>query len=566
MMKGPAVCLRLLVVFFVLAAGAAAGGRLHVDFDGVESGSNAGPTQSGFESFRAPGSDSNAAHTVSATYTDVFGPGQDATVRLEAQRWKKRNEITAGDPAAVALKDMLRDFGGPVNGRTATLALTIPAGVYDITIYHHESKRLQPETATVTVTDADGIQGPVELFSGYGSAAAGPPTVFVASIRSDGANEITFLYDNTDGVTTGAFPINGFELTGSTFAHAVDPDPNDRATGVAPDVSLSWKCSGDTADFYDLYLDTGPDFPGGVTASGLTETTYKPDMLDSATRYCWRVDTTSDAGVVPGRVWSFTTAGLAHSPQPANGEVGVKTDITLSWRPDIAVASYDVYLDATDGSTWLANVTEPVFNVSLRNDTTYHWRVDEIDASGNPLGTGQVWTFTTRKAAAVIRLNNEQPIVDRSFEGVGSNINGPSLIRIPDWIDPADRADPSAIYYLYFAHHRGDHIRMAWASDIEGPWHIYNPGSGVLKLGISVGSLSISGHIASPDVHADDAGRRIIMYFHGGTATAGSRRRLWATSTTVFSHMAGSCTPSPRRAGHGRPATLMTHGIRMVSI
>ena len=104
----------------------------------------------------------------------------------------------------------------------------------------------------------------------------------------------------------------------------------------------------------------------------------------------------------------------------------------------------------------------------LKNDTSYHWRIDEIDDTGCPLATGDVWTFTTRKASAVIRLNNEQPIIDRSFEGVGNNINGPSLIRIPDWIDPADRTDPSAIYYLYFANHGGDNIEKV--NFRRGPW------------------------------------------------------------------------------------------------
>ncbi len=117
----------------------------------------------------------------------------------------------------------------------------------------------------------------------------------------------------------------------------------------------------------------------------------------------------------------------------------------------------------------------------------------------------------------VIRLNEGMPIIDMTFPSVGTNINGPSLIRIPNWIDPADRADPSALYYLYFAHHQGDHIRMAWASDLEGPYTMYHPGEGVLKLNINVGRLSISNHIASPDVLVDDQNRRIIMYFHGGT-------------------------------------------------
>jgi hypothetical protein len=51
------------------------------------------------------------------------------------------------------------------------------------------------------------------------------------------------------------------------------------------------------------------------------------------------------------------------------------------------------------------------------------------------------------------------------------NINWPSLLRVPDWID-----DPHGKYYLYFSHHKGDHMRLAYADDVRGPWHVYEPG------------------------------------------------------------------------------------------
>jgi hypothetical protein len=58
---------------------------------------------------------------------------------------------------------------------------------------------------------------------------------------------------------------------------------------------------------------------------------------------------------------------------------------------------------------------------------------------------------------------------------LGENVNGPSLIRVPDWIE-----SPLGRYYLYFGHHLGDHIRLAYADDLHGPWRIYEPG--VLSL------------------------------------------------------------------------------------
>lgn len=131
------------------------------------------------------------------------------------------------------------------------------------------------------------------------------------------------------------------------------------------------------------------------------------------------------------------------------------------------------------------------------------------------------------------RLNGGQPIILPSlFDAVGAppeegaNINGPSVIRVPDWIPAAQRADPAAQYYLYFAHHRGDYIRLAWSDDVEGPWHLYRVGQdiplgdrGVLDLGptdsIGLGNgLTVLSHVASPDVFVDGENLRIVLYFH----------------------------------------------------
>ncbi len=99
---------------------------------------------------------------------------------------------------------------------------------------------------------------------------------------------------------------------------------------------------------------------------------------------------------------------------------------------------------------------------------------------------------------------------------MGSNIAGPSLIRVPDWVE-----DPLGRYYLYFADHRGTYIRLAYADDVAGPWTTYV--SGTLQLEQShfpvscppCAPASAYVHIASPDVHVDDERRQIVMYVHG---------------------------------------------------
>ncbi|MHC4436138.1 MAG: hypothetical protein ACYS3S_02175 [Planctomycetota bacterium] len=158
-------------------------------------------------------------------------------------------------------------------------------------------------------------------------------------------------------------------------------------------------------------------------------------------------------------------------------------------------------------------------------------------------------TISSNSSFIVTRLNDKEPIITEAmFEAVGAirkngagmtegeNINGPSLLRIPDWIAPENRADPNAVYYLYFAHHRGDYIRMAWAEYLEGLWRLYNVGAGVpldnrgvLSFNsndkIDIGNdITIENHIASPDVFADDVNERIVMYFHGPSEQDGSSK------------------------------------------
>ncbi len=98
---------------------------------------------------------------------------------------------------------------------------------------------------------------------------------------------------------------------------------------------------------------------------------------------------------------------------------------------------------------------------------------------------------------------------------IGSNVNGPSLIRAPEWLP-----DRLGKYYLYFAHHKGRFIRLAHADQLEGPWEVYEPGTLHLKDSHCVD------HVASPDVHVDDEARQIRMYYHGVSESGRQESRV----------------------------------------
>jgi len=349
---------------------------------------------------------------------------------------------------------------------------------------------------------------------------------------------------------TGHARLEHVSVSGPPRRLAYQPRPVKNGLEVALAPTLTWK-PGDYAGKHEVYLGTDREALAaaskedllGIYRGTVYECSYTvPDELARGTVYYWRVDAVV-AGDPPrvdrGNVWSFTTTEprMASHPLPRSGGLGAPTRPTLAWTPGKETKAHHVYFGADKAAVTAAEDPHTPPGRGVRKDasyapeglalsTTYYWRVDEHD--GEKIHRGKLWSLTTSKSAVASRLNGGRPIITREMGG-GS---GPSLIRIPDWIDPQDRTDPKAVYYLYFAHRRHRHIRLAWAENIEGPYTIYNPGEGVLRPDIRRGGLTVGGHLGSPDVHVDHQNRRIVMYFHGNARWEGVRRAPNGTHST----------------------------------
>jgi hypothetical protein len=114
-----------------------------------------------------------------------------------------------------------------------------------------------------------------------------------------------------------------------------------------------------------------------------------------------------------------------------------------------------------------------------------------------------------------VRSPHNPVIVPESDPTILGNINGPSLIRVPEWVE-----NPLGRYYLYFAHHQGKFIRMAYADDVLGPYTVHSPGV------LPIEETDFERHIASPDVHVDDDARIIRMFYHGAGFTGHKHENL----------------------------------------
>jgi len=237
------------------------------------------------------------------------------------------------------------------------------------------------------------------------------------------------------------------------------PSPADGATGVAMGL-LQWT-PGETAVFDDVYLGTSPEL---TTADrkprqpSMLKMYYAimPPLVPGQTYY-WRVDAVDATQKVhTGDVWSFTMAPVtAYQPVPADSAKYQSVDVDLAWTAGQNAFQHEIYFSTNrdDVANAAAAAAKGSLNVTtlelppLTMETTYYWRVDEIDATGTKR-PGDVWSFTTTipglgfaKRELWMNSNSGTTIADiyadARYPGSPTDVND----KMPNFESPADIAD-----------------------------------------------------------------------------------------------------------------------------
>jgi len=188
---------------------------------------------------------------------------------------------------------------------------------------------------------------------------------------------------------------------------AYNPNPAD-GTQVTDEssVTLRWT-PGFGAKLHTVYF--GDDFDEvseATVGAPVGSASYSPGALEREKVYYWRVDEFDALATYKGDVWSFTTPGAVGNPQPAYDTTDVGMNVILNWTPADSAASHELYFGTDKETVRTADASSPDYKGSkalgaesydpglLEADTTYYWRVDEIDGQGNML-KGPIWVFTT---------------------------------------------------------------------------------------------------------------------------------------------------------------------------
>jgi len=151
-----------------------------------------------------------------------------------------------------------------------------------------------------------------------------------------------------------------------------------------------------------------------ATTLGTLHTRYTKDQIDALaedTNPNWGFDVVDggarmllSAGL--GRVVEIIASRTASAPTPQNGAVDVAQTPVLAWSAGEAAVSHDVYFGADANAVSDANANSPEYMGgwdtaaerydpgTLEWNTTYYWRIDEVNDSGT-IHAGRVWRFTT---------------------------------------------------------------------------------------------------------------------------------------------------------------------------
>ncbi len=154
-----------------------------------------------------------------------------------------------------------------------------------------------------------------------------------------------------------------------------------------------------------------------------------------------------DRALSAEEIWQLYYEGLgskAYNPSPDDRATGIDPNVVLSWSPGKDAVSHDVYLGADYNDVNDADTSSPLymgnFDVnsfdpcSLESETTYYWRIDELDSSN--IYKGDIWSFTTFDVNLGLvgwwEFEEGNSSIAHDYSSGNSNdgiLNGP-----PDWV------------------------------------------------------------------------------------------------------------------------------------
>jgi hypothetical protein len=324
------------------------------------------------------------------------------------------------------------------------------------------------------------------------------------------------------------------------------------------------------------------------------EAVMKENTIGDSINVAWRGPGIPSIAVISSDYVGATSyvAEKAYNPFPPDRAQGAKHTTTLTWSPGVFAASHDVYFGTDADAVAAATKASPQYLGSkqlgeesldpgkLAFDTTYFWRVDEVN-NADPASpwAGSVWSFWTGDFLVVDDFESYDDvdpapgepglnrIFDKWIDGFGTTTNGAIVGNdFPPYAEQTIvRSGAQALVYHYDTDQKicEATLTLEWPRDwTEG---------GVTKL--SLWHFGDTGNAAERMFVALNPGAPGPVYHDDNTAVQKNEWTEWVIDLAAFAGVdlanvdtitIGFGTKDPGAPGPGGTGTMYFDDIRLV--
>jgi hypothetical protein len=234
------------------------------------------------------------------------------------------------------------------------------------------------------------------LILGYDSNNSGTFTMSAGTVNVGTDLYVGFSGTGTLDITGGTITVTGIfgvaQTGGTGYVYldggTITSNMLHMATGTAMDITAGTLIvNGDITSAINVYISNG--WISAYNGTGTVNADY--DVTNPG-----KTTVTGDPTPPP-------IPGQVTNRSPSEGATGVSTVADLTWTAGFAATSHDVYFgtsysDVNDGNTssvaFKGNQTAASYDVAILSyDTTYYWRIDEVNSPNTT--KGDTWNFTT---------------------------------------------------------------------------------------------------------------------------------------------------------------------------
>lgn len=184
-----------------------------------------------------------------------------------------------------------------------------------------------------------------------------------------------------------------------TTLKKVYPDSASLVTDTA--ITLRWNKMEGTNN-YTIRLSYDPQFSNIIVdSSTVLDTFLYVPKLEKNKIYYWTVSSSTDVVNVPSSVWRFTTQTKPQLVEPPNKLADAPKLLTFKWRRQgqLSASSFFQISDKADFSTLIEDISDILDTTyfydgtnTLKQNTTYHWRVKQL-VGDDTTAWSNIWTF-----------------------------------------------------------------------------------------------------------------------------------------------------------------------------